>query len=172
MSSRHADRYSLLQKQLRRLHRRVGMKTSLDQVVLKNVSERNQAHSLVVSHKRSNQDRLLTFGQSFRRVVDSFIKAVWSKGALFLEPSQIGHRRSRIDAGRQHRCIRRNDEIFNQAALESESRNAKWSILIVEMKIAHVVSGFGNAPRHPALLAILHLALNHRTIGFGQQRGG
>ena len=47
-----------------------------------------------------------------------------------------------IDLCRQHRRVRRDDKIFNQTALQAETGNAKWSILIIEMKVAHVVCSF------------------------------
>ncbi len=61
MRGRHADRDSFLQEQLCRLDGWVGVETSLDEIFLQDVCERNETHALVVSHERSDQHGSLTF---------------------------------------------------------------------------------------------------------------
>src|SRR5215218_5821205 len=130
------------------------METFWTRIFVKNVCERDKTHSLMVGHKSANEHRLLIFRQSLGGVVDRFVKAIRSKCAFFLKASQIVDRGERIDARSQHRRVRGDDEVFDQATFEAETGNAKGSILIIEMKIAHVVGGFRNSPWHATLVAV------------------
>ncbi len=170
VSRRHADGDALLQEQLCCLNCRIGMKASWTRIFLEQVCQRHDAHSLVVRHERTNQHRLLSFRQTFCGVVDRLVESIWTKCAFLLQAAQIADRRRWIDAQRQHRRVRRDDEILDQSALQAETGHAEWTVLIVEMKVAYVVRGFRYAPGHAALFAVLDLAVDDRSISLPQQR--
>ena len=77
----------------------------------------------------------------------------------------IQHRGERGRVGSDH-------DVLEQPALEPETGNAEVRVLIGELHVAHVVSRFGDAPGHGALLAVLDLARNHEPAGEIQQAAG
>ncbi len=120
----------------------------------------------MVSHEGANQNELLILRQSRGRVVDRLVEPISAQRTFFLEPTQVFHGRPRTNFRGQHRCVRRDYQILDQSALQTQTGHAKWSILVIQVKVANVVSRFGNSPGHASFLSIFDLASDNCTIGF------
>jgi hypothetical protein len=75
---------------------------------------------------------------------------------------QIRTRRLGSDHQRQCGCIRCDDEVLAETALESQSRDAKRAVLVVEVNINGVVAALRNAPRHATLATVRDLPVDRR----------
>src|SRR5258705_4952383 len=158
MSSRNSDRNALLQQQLGCLNRWIGVETLLHSIVLQDVAERHKAHTLMVGHKGANHNPFLILRQTFGRIVDRFIKPEGPERSFSLQAMQVLHRRQWINLGCEHCRVRSYYQILNQSALQSQTLDAQWTILIIQLNVAGVVGSFGYAPWHAAFLTILNLS--------------
>ena len=99
-----------------------------------------------------------------RGVVDGFIQAKFPRQPKCCESLQIQACRLGCDHQGQRRGIGCDDQIIRKSAFESQARHAKGTVLVVEMNINEVVTGFRHAPGHAALPPILDLPLDCRLI--------
>ncbi len=105
-----------------------------------------------------------------RRVVDRFEKAELAheprcREALQIQAGLLGRHHQR-----EHRGIGRNHQIIGQSALEPEARHAEGAVLVIEMPVDRVVTGFRHAPGDAALVAIFDLPGHRRLAGLVEQR--
>ena len=139
---RYALRNAFLQQQLGGLNQRVGVKAPLHHVVVQYVVERDEAHALMVRHERMYDDVRLVFRQPLGCVINRFIKTVTRQRARLRQSLHIQQRGGRRDLRGQHGRIRRNHQVFAQAALQPQARHAERAVLKIELQIARVVSRF------------------------------
>ena len=131
---------ALAQQQLRRLEVRVGQEPALHGAVQQLVRERQQAHPLVMRHEIADRNTSLTRGHSRGREIDRFIKPVGAVVTVFRQRFQILTRFPGRDHQRQHRRVRRDDQIIGETAFESQARYAERAILINAVGVGSVVA--------------------------------
>ena len=77
-------------EQFRGLHIRVAVEPALDDSIPKQVPQREQAHSLVVSHEGTHDGEGLLAALPCRRVVDGFEKAEAAHETVVRQTLQVG----------------------------------------------------------------------------------
>src|SRR5215467_11248142 len=133
-------------------------------VVLENTAERHQAHALMVGHVGANQYMLLTLRHSCTCVVNRLVETIRSECPFICQTPHVLDCRAWIDLSCQDRRVRCNHEVFNQSTLKAQPGNAKRPVLVIEVEITDVVSGFRNSPRHAAFLAVFDLPAEDSAI--------
>ena len=156
---------ALVQQQLRRLEGRVGQEPALHGPVQQQVRERQEAHPLVMRHETAERNAGLAARHARGREIDRFIKPVRAAVAGCRQRLQILACLPGRDHQRQHRRVRRDDQIVGETALEPQPRHAERAILIDAVGVGGVVARLGNAPRHAALAAVFDLAGHDRPVG-------
>src|SRR6266545_8406754 len=134
------------------------METISDAIVVKHVIEGNQTHALVVSHESANQNMGLTLWQPFECVINGLEITIGTERTILSEPTQVIHGHTRFNFSREHCRVRCHDQILNQTALQTQTRNAKRSVLIVQVEVADVVGGLGDTPGNTAFFAVFDLS--------------
>ncbi len=99
-------RNALLQQQQRRLEQRIRGEALLHRAVVQQMTERQQAHALVMRHERADDRARLAARQSRRRVVDRLEQAESAREPLGGEALQVEARGFGRDHERQHRTRR------------------------------------------------------------------
>ncbi len=167
---REATGDPLLQHQLRRAHEWIEMEAARPYLLVKRVVERDDAHPDVVRHEGAH-DRLAGAGRR-PGVVESIAESIGTERPLILESRQIFERLTRLHQHRQHRRVRRDDELLAQSALEREIRNAKAAVLVRVRSVTHRVRGFRHTPRHAPFRAVRDLAPDASLVRLIEQRKG
>ena len=167
--SRRRTRHALLQQQQGRLQLRVGRKTALHGAAKQEVGERQQAHALVMGHEGTDGGAGLAARQPGRREVHGLVHAVATFHAHCRQLPQVFASRRRRDHQRERRRIGRNHAVFRQSALQAQARHAEGAVLIVEMHVHRVVTGFGNAPGQAARISVLDLSRHGCLVRFIEQ---
>ena len=96
----------------------------------------------MVGHERANRRAVLTLLDAFRRVINRFVEPVARQRAFRSSARRFSIACNRLHLCREHRGVRRDHQVFDQAAFQTQTGNAERSVLIVEMQIARVVSRF------------------------------
>jgi len=138
--------------------------------VVEVVIERGQTHSLVMRHEGAHNGDVLTAWLAGRGVIQRLVESEAIQRALLGERAQIAPSRLRRKGQRQKRGVGRHDALFAQPLFEAKVRHAEELILIIELIVERIETGFGNAPRHIAPRAIINLRLNGRLPRLLQQR--
>ena len=146
------------------------MKPSLHYFVVQQIVERDQDHSLMVGHEGFDENALLLRLQAVFRVIDGFIKAVPGESAFAYQPPHVFERRSRFDHRSKRGRVGRHNQVIAQPALESQTRDTKWTVLVIELQVAGVVRGLRDSPRNAALTAVLDLARNYGAVCLIEKR--
>ncbi len=134
------------------------------------MAKRKQAHALVVGHVGLDGDAGLAAADTRSRVIHSLVKTTRAFDSRRGQTLQVLAGSFRIYHQRQRTGIRRNDKFIGKPALETQPRHSKRVILVIKMSIDRVVTGFGNTPRHTALLAVCDLPGNSCAAGLVDQR--
>src|SRR5438034_3495243 len=106
------------------------MKTFFQTTVMQSVIKSGETHSLVMSHKRANEDVLLILWQAIGGVVERLIKAITAKRSFFNEPAKVLHRLLWANHSCKDRRVRGDHKVFNQPSFQAQSRNTEGTILI------------------------------------------
>ena len=154
---RGSFRNALLQQQGNGLKLRLGLEASLHRPVQQHAGQGQQAHALVVGHKRANDHRTLPARQAGDGVVDGLVQAKAPGQSIRGQALQV----TAGGLGRHHhgqcRGVGRHHQVVAEAAFESQPRHTEGPVLIIEVPIHHVVSGLGHAPGQAQLIAVFDL---------------
>ena len=163
-------RNTLMQQQIDRPKRRICREPPLHWSVEQQIGKRQQAHSGMMCHDLSHGYAVRARRQPRRCVIDCFIESVCSRASIMRQSFQVFARRFRSHHQSERCGVRGDDKIFGEASLESQSRNTKGAILVVESPIDHVVARFRNAPRHSALTTVIDLSTHNGAARLIEQR--
>ena len=108
-------------------------------------------------------------GQAAASVIERLVQAVSAAGAERNEAGKIERSVLRVDHGGERRRIGGYYCVFAQASFEPEARDSEVRILVSELQIPRVVSGFRDAPGDAELSTVLHLSLDDQAVGLAQQ---
>ena len=165
----HVARCALLQYEVGGLHHRLGVESLAHPTVEEHVGQGDDRHPLVVRHVGADHRHLRAFGQALAGVIERFVEAVGPEAAGPRELAEVAGRRRGIDHRGQRRRVGRDHQIVTEPALEAEPGHAEARVLVGEVEIAHVVSGFRDAPGHAAPLPVGDLTLHGQTARLLQQ---
>ena len=118
-----------------------------------------------MDHERTYNAVSLASRQPPCRIIHSFEKAEFTLEPLSGHDLQVGSRLQGKDHQRQHGCVRRNDQVFFQPALQPEARHPESPVLVIQRRIHHIVGRLRNTPGHIPLRTVLDLSPDHRNIG-------
>ena len=159
-------RHALLQQQQGRLELRIGFEAALHRPIEQYMRGGEQAHALVVGHERTHDRARLAGRQARRRVVDRFVETVRpsaSPGAPYRAGCRPLRAATTVSASAlAYGAITRSSA---RPRLQAEARHAERAVLVVLRRIGQVVAGFGNAPRHVALRAVVDLPRDRGLAG-------
>ena len=161
---------SLLEQQQGRLEHRLRHEPPLHRPIQEQEIQCEQAHALVMRHKRAHYGARLLALLPSRRVVDRFKEAEWADQSFGCESLKILAGLLGCHHQRQHRSIGRNHQILRKSSLETQARHAEGSVLVIEMGIDRVITGFRDSPGNAALLPVLDLSRDRRLVGLIEQR--
>src|SRR5665213_3341013 len=150
------SRYAFLQHEIVGPHKWIGVETPLPYLSLQRVRQSNEAHSDVVGHVGPDHGARGT--RQWTRVVDRVTEAVRPERSLALQYRQITQSLTRLDKHCQHRCVRCDNKVLIQPALERKIRNTEPTVLIDLISVPNIVGGLGYAPRNLPLHSIQYLA--------------
>ncbi|MNE05784.1 hypothetical protein D3C80_983560 [compost metagenome] len=150
-------RHSLLQQQGGRLESRDRLEASLHGPVQQQAGQGQQAHALVVRHKRMHNRIPLAAWQACLGVVDGFIQAKAPSRTLSGKALQVAAGGFGLDHQCQCAGVGRNHGILAQAALEPKAGDTEGSILVIEVGIQGVIARLGHAPGYAQPVAVLDL---------------
>ena len=108
----------------------------------------------MVRHIGAHDGDVFAFGQPGAGVIQRFVETVRSPAAGFGQSRKVVRGRGRIDHGRQRGGIRRDDDIFAEAALEPQPGHTKAGILVREVEVAHIVCRLRHSPGQAALRSV------------------
>ena len=166
---RDVARHALLQQQFAGLDDRLGMEALPHHAVEKSVGDGDDRHALMMRHEGSHDGDAFALRHARRRIVQRIVKAVAALRADLGQTRQIGRGRARIDHRRQSGGVGGDHPIFAETPLQPEAGNAEVRILVSELQVAGVVSGFGYAPGQAQLRGVIDLAAHDQTVGLFEQ---
>ena len=103
-------------------------------------------------------------------VIQGVPEALWTKHLLALQSHEIVQCTVQVDHRSEHRCVRRNDKIPTESALEREVRYAERSVLVRLVPVSQVVRAFADTPRNAPFFAICNLASHRGTVCLVDER--
>src|SRR5580658_8606096 len=160
---------ALLKQQLGRLDASLRVKPLAHPPVKKDVGDGNHGHALMMGHECPDDGKRASLGQTAASVIERLVQAVPTARAECNEAGKIERGLLRIDHGGKRRRIRGDYCVLPQAPFEPEARYAEVRILVGELQVPRVVSGFRDAPGNPELNAVLDLSLDDQPIGLLQK---
>ena len=162
-------RHALLEQKLGRLDDGLRVEAFDHRIVVKDVPDRHQRHPLVVRHVAPDDRDGLALRQSSRGVVERLAEAVRPQHAGGAQPGEVPDGRLGIDHRAEGGGVRSDDDVFAEASLEPKARHAEAGVLVRPLEVAGIERGLGDAPRHPALGRVAHLARDHEAAGLVEQ---
>ena len=136
------QRHLLLQELFHALDARVSMHAPHHDILFEVVGHRQQNHALVMRHIFAHQRLFFAHIQPLAGKIDGFIEPIQSARAVLGQVEHVTVDGLRIIPDCHHRSIRRDDQIVGQAALKTQSWNAKGAVLVRLVNIQTVEARF------------------------------
>ena len=168
-----AARHPLVEQQCGRAHGGITQEPALPDPLppleIERVVQREHRHADVVRHRCANDGG--TIGEGLGpRIIDCVEEPIRSVCTDALEHRQIAQRLVRRDGEGERARIRGDNELAAESALERKIGDAERTVLIRIVPIAHVVRGFGKAPRHAARVSVGNLSPHCGPMRLIEQR--
>ena len=162
-------RHPFLQQQACRLERGIGGEACGHRRAQQHIAQRQETHSLMVSHVRAHHDVNLAADQTRRAVIQRVVKAIFATRTAMFQYVEIETGFLRADHQRHHGGIRRDHHVFTKTALQAQTGHAERVILIILIEVKCRISGFRNPPRHAVFLTPGDLPVNGGLTHLHQQ---
>src|SRR6202034_3649219 len=129
------------------------MEPALDHLIAEKIGEREDAHTLMVSHPGADDLAGSAHFVSWTKV-DGFVKAIGTEPTEAIHAMQIAQGFGRVDGESEERGVGRDHEQIQLALHHGKLRNTKRVVLVVPGFIKLVVGRLGNSPRHTLTISI------------------